>query len=340
LPACLSWPALTVETWVHAVLRRVGLPGEDAALAAAALTDADRRGLAGHGLARLAAYVARLEAGDMNPAPRQRCVEDGGLLSIDADLGLGQVVGIRAIDVALARLDGRAAQIFLLRRAGHLGALGHYVRRAAEAGKVALLAQVSQPVMAPPGAARAAIGNNPVAFAAPMPDGPPLVVDLSLSRVARGNVLLAARDGTAIPPDWAIGRDGRPTTDPAEALLGAMLPMGDYKGLALAMMVQVLAGSLTGSTPRTAPGQGAAAEVGAFGIIADPARIIGQEAFDAHMADWTGHYLAATGAHGRLPGRAEPADRITPSASVLPELTALGARFGLPFPTGAERDER
>ena len=75
LPALLSWPTLTMETWVHAVLHRVGLPAEDAALAAAALTDADRRGLATHGLARLAAYIARLEAGEMNPVPRLRCVE-------------------------------------------------------------------------------------------------------------------------------------------------------------------------------------------------------------------------------------------------------------------------
>jgi LDH2 family malate/lactate/ureidoglycolate dehydrogenase len=335
-----SIPAQALEHWTRGVLIRVGLTEDDAALAAAGLVDADRRGYATHGIARLDAYVARLRTGEINPTPRIVFAEQGGVLSIDGDLGLGQAVGVRAVDAALSRLGGgRAAQIFLLKRSGHLGALGYYVRRAALAGKVALIAQVSQPIMAPRGALAPAIGNNPIALAAPMPDGPPLVVDLSCSRVARGNVFLAARTGETIPDDWAIGRDGRPTTDPAEALLGAMLPMGDHKGLALAMLVQVLAGSLTGTEPHSGASKGVAIEVGAFGLVADPDALVGRDAFDAHMARWTAHYRAAIGEHGRLPGRAAPADDVRLTEAIRDELAALGTKVGLPLPSGTDRHD-
>jgi LDH2 family malate/lactate/ureidoglycolate dehydrogenase len=149
--------------------------------------------------------------------------------------------------------------------------------------------------------------------------------------VARGNVLLAAREKRPIPGDWAIGRDGRPTTDAAEALLGAMLPVGGHKGLGLAMLVQVLAGSLTGAAPRTLAGQGAAASVGAFGLVVDPDLLVGRAAFDAHMRSWIGEYLEAVGEHGRLPGRGETLARIPLPRAIRDELVALGDRVGVPF---------
>lgn len=328
-----------LSEWTARLLAAVGLPAPDAGIAAAVLVDADRRGLSTHGVARLAAYADRLAAGDMVARPAIQVEERGGVLVIDAGGGLGQLVASRAVDEARARLPGRAFQAFLLRNAGHLGALGAYVRRAAEQGLVAFIAQVSQPIMAPEGALGAAIGNNPLAFATPLPDGPPLVFDMSCSKVARGNVLLAARTGQAIPGDWAIGRDGTPTTDPAEALLGAMLPLGGYKGLGLAMLVQVLAGSLTGAVPRTLPGQGAAADVGAFGFVLDPDELAGRAAFDAHLRQWIGHYRAKVGENGRLPGeraerQAAESDRfgIALSPAIRNELTALGARLSVPFP--------
>lgn len=325
--------------WTALILEASGLAAEDAAVAAAVLVDADRRGLSTHGVARLAVYADRLAAGDVVARPDLTVEERGGVLVIDGGGGLGQLVTPRAVDEALARLPGRAFQAFLLRNAGHLGALGAYVRRAADRGYVAFIAQVSQPIMAPEGATAAAIGNNPLAFASPLPGRPPLVFDMSCSKVARGNVLLAARTGQVIPGDWAIGRDGHPTTDPAEALLGAMLPLGGYKGLGLAMLVQVLAGSLTGAVPRTLPGQGAAAGVGAFGFVLDPGQLAGRDAFDAHLDAWVARYRAAVGEGGRLPGergegRAAESERvgIALNPAIRDELAALGGRFGVPFP--------
>lgn len=325
----ISYQAL--EGWAAQVLASQGLSRNDADMVAALLVDADRRGQVTHGVARLASYVDRLRAGELNPRPRLQVEERGGALVIDGDNGLGQVVATEAMDLALGRLSGQAVQAFFLNRAGHLGALGSYVRRVALQGKVALIAQVSQPIMAPEGARAAAIGNNPLAFAAPMAEGAPLVFDMSCSKVARGNVLLAARDKRPIPGDWAIGRDGGPTTDAAEALLGAMLPMGGHKGLGLAMVVQVLAGSLTGAAPRTQAGQGTAPAIGAFGLVVDPDQLVGRAAFDAHMRSWTGEYLEAVGTHGRLPGRGDAASTIPLLPAIRDELMALGQRVGVPW---------
>ncbi|HIJ61885.1 MAG TPA: Ldh family oxidoreductase [Rhodospirillaceae bacterium] len=335
----MGFDAALLEDWAGRVLQAAGLSAEDAALAAFELVAADRRGQLTHGVARLSGYVANLLEGRANPAPRLGIEEKCGVLCIDGDLGLGQVVAIRAIEAAVERLRDRAIQVFLLRRVGHLGALGGYVRHGAAQGKVALISQAAQPCMAPEGSLSAAIGNNPLAFAAPVPGGLPLVVDLSFSKVARGNVLLAARTGQSIPDDWAIGPDGHPTTDPVKAAKGAMLPVGGHKGLGLAMIVQVLAGVLTGSLPQANALLGSAAEVGAFGLIADPAAIIGADAYAENMHAWIGRYRASVGTHGRLPGEgaaekelAAARDGIPLSAAIRAELAGLGDRLGVPLP--------
>ena len=101
--------------------------------------------------------------------------------------------------------------------------------------------------IAPAGGAKGVFGTNPIAFACPLPQRPAIVVDLSLSKVARGNILAAKQKGEPIPDGWALDAQGRPTTDPAAALAGTMLPLGDAKGTALALMVELLAAGLTGA---------------------------------------------------------------------------------------------
>ena len=101
--------------------------------------------------------------------------------------------------------------------------------------------------IAPWGGAKGLFGTNPIAFACPLPGQSPIVVDLSLSKVARGNILAAKQKGEAIPAGWALDAQGKPTTDAAAALAGTMLPLGDAKGTALALMVELLAAGLTGA---------------------------------------------------------------------------------------------
>jgi (2R)-3-sulfolactate dehydrogenase (NADP+) len=101
--------------------------------------------------------------------------------------------------------------------------------------------------MAAWGGRKPVFGTNPIAFAAPLPDADPVVIDMALSRVARGKVMAAKQKGVPIPDNWAFDRNGQPTTDAVEALAGTMIPSGEAKGAALAMMVEIMAGALTGA---------------------------------------------------------------------------------------------
>jgi len=129
----------------------------------------------------------------------------------------------------------------------HFGAAGYHVEPLAERGIVAMAFGNSPAAIAPWGGSRALFGTNPIAFACPLPGRPPIVVDMSLSKVARGNIASAKQRGEPIPQGWALDAAGQPTTDPDAALAGTMLPLGDAKGIALALMVELLAGGMTGS---------------------------------------------------------------------------------------------
>ena len=149
----------------------------------------------------------------MNAAARPRSAWRDGALQVDGGGTLGQVVATQAVDEAVERSEHLAAVACTLRDSGHLSALGLFTLRAAERGRVALLCQKTPPIMALPGASGPAIGNNPIAFAAPVAGGLPLVFDMAASTVVRGHVLQALRDGAPIPP---TGRSAptarRPTT--------------------------------------------------------------------------------------------------------------------------------
>jgi (2R)-3-sulfolactate dehydrogenase (NADP+) len=156
-----------------------------------------------------------------------------------------------ALDAAVALLPemARAAGIAgaAIRRSHHCGAAGHPVERLAEQGLVAVMFANTPAAIAPWGGSIPVFGTNPIAFACPLPGRPPVVVDLALSKVARGNILAAKQKGERIPPGWALDGAGQPTTDPDAALTGTMLPVGDAKGTALALMVELLAAGLTGA---------------------------------------------------------------------------------------------
>ncbi|MGE0310773.1 MAG: Ldh family oxidoreductase [Lautropia sp.] len=327
--------------WLAQAFARAGMTTGAALTASRVLVRTSARGIDTHGLARVLVYVQKLQSGELNPTPEVRFVDGAGVIHCHADGGLGQTVATDAMATAIERARGGGFVALLLHEVGHLAALGMFALQAAEAGMIAFVSQSAPPTMALPGSRGAAIGNNPLAFASPVPDSVPLVFDIATSGVARGNVLAAARDGRPIPADWAIDPDGNPTTDPARALAGAMLPMAGHKGIGLAMMVECLAGSLTGADPAPVAGAkpgSAPARVGAFLFVANPALIAGREAFDAHMKRWLAAYASASGAQGRYPGEGAArveADRtargIPLSPGVLSELERVGEMTGVPF---------
>jgi (2R)-3-sulfolactate dehydrogenase (NADP+) len=236
------------ETLVAAALIRAKASESNARSVARALVLAEADGLKGHGLSRAAPYAAQSKAGkvDGHAAPvltRRK----PGLVSIDAASGFAYP----AIDLAERALPGivrsQGVAAVAIHRSHHCGAAGHPVERLAEAGFVAILFVNTPSAMAPWGGTMPVLGTNPIAFACPLPGRPPLVIDLSLSKVARSNIVGAKQRGEKIPEGWALDEHGQPTTDPDAAMRGTMVPAGDAKGTALALMVELLAAGLTGA---------------------------------------------------------------------------------------------
>jgi (2R)-3-sulfolactate dehydrogenase (NADP+) len=236
------------ESLVARALTRCRTSEANATCVARALVAAEADGLKGHGLSRTPSYAAQAKVGKVDgfAVPRVERPRPG-VAAIDAAHGFAYP----AIDAALSVLPAMAREAGIasaaIRRSHHCGAAGHPVERLAAQGLVALMFANTPAAIAPWGGARAVFGTNPIAFACPLPGRPPLVVDLALSKVARGNILAAKQKGEKIPRGWALDVQGEPTTDPDAALAGTMLPLGDAKGTPLALMVELLAAGLTGA---------------------------------------------------------------------------------------------
>lgn len=231
-----------------AVLRKAGASAENAASVAEALVLAECDGQRGHGLSRLQAYADQVISGktDGRATPEVRHPRPA-TVHVDARGGFAFPAITRAT-AELARLapeTGIAAAA--IGRSHHFGVAGHPVETLARAGLVGLAFTNSPAAIAPWGGTRPLFGTNPIAFAVPRGGADPVVVDLSLSKVARGKVAVAARRGETIPDGWALDSGGRATQDAAAGLAGSMLPAGDAKGAALAFMVEVLSAAFTGS---------------------------------------------------------------------------------------------
>ena len=242
----VSVDALTV--FCHTVLTHVGMPLDDAALVVEALLDADLRGVETHGVVLLPNYVRRLQAGGINPQPNvQTLYETPVSALLDGDGGAGHLLARRALERALMKARAVGVGMVSVRNSNHIGMLAHYTRLAAEQGCVGMVLANGGPVMAPWGGSRAMFGTNPLSIGVPA-DPDPLILDMATSAVARGQIRKAHREGRAIPVTWATGPDGEPTTDPTQAMLGLLLPVGGHKGAGLAVMVELLTGVLGGDT--------------------------------------------------------------------------------------------
>jgi LDH2 family malate/lactate/ureidoglycolate dehydrogenase len=258
---------------------------------------------------------------------------------------MGHVVGPHAVQLARKALESCATVLVAVQDCGHLGALGMHALLGAEAGYFCLVGQRTPPLLAMEGFRGAAIGHNPIAFACPVPEAPPLVFDIACSVAARGHILVAARDGRDIPEGWALDAQGRPTTDANAALEGSLLPMGGHKGMGIAMMVECLAGALAATaaslepSANRVPTAGAIGGQGAFLWMVDPRRFVDSDLFTASMTQWIDRYRASGGDAAHLPGRrgalleASCRERGLPLApALLAELQALGKRRGISFP--------
>ncbi|AEV15165.1 Dehydrogenase [Thermus sp. CCB_US3_UF1] len=335
--------AQALDRFAQGVLRAAGADEASAAATAQVLLDADLKGIHSHGLVRLPIYVRRLEAGLANPRPVPRPLrEEGPLVLLDGDQGLGPRVGLLAVELARERARAHGVGGVGVQRSTHFGAAGFYAEALAREGLLGLVLSNVEPDVVPYGGRRATLGTNPLAFAAPAPQGV-LLVDLATSQVAMGKVFLARARGEAIPPDWGVDEEGRPTRDPHR--VRALLPLGGPKGYALALMVEVLAGVLTGAGIAHGVGRmydewDRPQNVGHFFLALDPERLVGQEAFRERMGLLWQAIKATPPAPGfpevLLPGEREARLRAERLATGVPleeatvrSLKELGARYGL-----------
>ena len=231
---------------------RAGMPEQDARLAADTLVQADLWGHQSHGVMRLSWYVARLRAGVCDPVAKPEFVVDAGAMAvIDGHDAMGQVLTTRAMEDAVRRSKAHGVGVVGLRNSNHFGTAMYYTLLAARAGCVAFLSTNASPAMAPWGGRKKTVGTNPWSWAAPAGSHVPMVLDIANTGVARGKVYLARQKGLPIPEGWAINAAGEPTTDAQEAIDGIILPMAQHKGYAIAVMMDMLSGVLTGSRSGT-----------------------------------------------------------------------------------------
>jgi LDH2 family malate/lactate/ureidoglycolate dehydrogenase len=239
-------PVATLMAFSVQSFKKSGLSQEYAEWISDTLIQSELRGIASHGIVRLPFYCQRLIDKGSNPEPDVRIVKQKpSLLLIDGDNGLGQIVGIKAMDMVIARAKEQGVCFAGVRNSCHFGMTAYYPMMALKKDMIGLAGSNTAIVMAPWGGGKSAIGNNPLAITVPTGKPYPLVLDMAMSVVSGGKVRLEAVKGTRIPLGWILDEQGRPTDNPADMFPnGTLLPMG-YKGFGLAIMIEILSGILT-----------------------------------------------------------------------------------------------
>ncbi|MEW2113691.1 Ldh family oxidoreductase [Streptomyces sp. NPDC005474] len=330
---------------ISEVFTAVGLSPRAAQAVATSLVDADMRGTPSHGSLLVPMYVERIRKGSVSLREEAEVVHDTGAVAVlDAHHALGQLTGDQAMALAVDKAHSYGIGAVTVRRAFHFGGAFRYVRSAAAAGCIGIAAANTRPLMPAPGGAAPVVGNNPLAVGVPAASGEPVLLDMALSEAALGKIRLAEQEGHPIPPTWATDRDGKPTTNPTEALAGMLLPAAGHKGYGLALVVDILTGVLSGgssgsgvrglyadtSVPNDCAHFFLALDIGAFG---DPAGFTGR--LSALTTEVTGSPTAPGVERLLLPGQLEAerygsvAEGIALGAEVLAALQETAASVGV-----------
>ena len=273
-------------------LAGLGLEAGDAADCARILVLGELMGLATHGVGRIESYGERIDLGGIKARPAIRVERVAPAMArVDGDNGVGPLVGMRALEAAMALTRETGVGAVFARASNHFGPVAPYSLIAAEAGFASIIGSNATTTIAPTGGREARLGNSPVGFCVPNPGGRPVILDMALSMVARAKIRNAARRGEAIPPTWATDRDGNPTTDPKAALDGFLLPIGGHKGYGLALIVDLFAGLLSGAAYLThvsswSDNPEAPQDLGHFFLLIDASRLGPADWLAARMRDF------------------------------------------------------
>ena len=281
-----------LEELVGAIFARIGCGTEEAACIADHLVQASLAGYDSHGLIRIPTYVEWYRLGKVVPnRDLNMLVDSETMIVADGQLGFGQWVGKRAVDIGIEKCREHGMAVVGLRNCGHLGRIGHWSEMVAEAGIIALHFVSSTGFgmfVVPAGGRDPRLSVNPISVGIPVRGGIPVIVDVSTAAVAEGRLLVARNEGQTVGEGLILDGDGKPTNDPDEYYgppRGAILPLGGHKGYGLGLVVELLAGAVAGGGCGT---EGKTRlEQGMLGVYIDPARLD----TDDRMADEIIRYI-------------------------------------------------
>lgn len=241
---------------VTAILTAAGSSPEEATQVADNLVLANLSGHDSHGVGMVPRYVDAVAEGGLKPnASVKTNLDIGTLLALDGQGGYGQIVGVQAMELGIARARQHGSCILSLAHAHHLGRIGHFAEMATAQGLVAMhfVNVLSRPVVAPWGGGDGRFGTNPCCIGVPLAGADPFILDFATSRVAQGKMRVAHNKGERIPPGYLIDEQGKPTDDPGvvvvpqpNGLFGALMTFGEHKGYGMAIACELLGGALTG----------------------------------------------------------------------------------------------
>jgi len=319
--------AKDLERLMYAALQRCGATPAMAAATARALAVAEMEGIASHGASRIPQYCGHLRNGRANGAAVPEVSRDSKAACIvDAKQGLAFEACALASREAVRRAREHGVAFVSVANSNHFGVAAYHLEPVVAAGLVGIAMGNSPAAMPAWGGKRPLFGTNPIAAGFPRRSQPPLLIDLSLSAVARGKIMVAARDGKPIPEGWAVDKEGRPTTDAKAALEGSMLPAGGVKGAMLALVVELLVCALSGAaygfeSDSFFAEEGRPTRIGQAFLVLNPAALAGDEVFLERVETLVA--AMAGDPHVRLPGarRGENRERaLREGVSVPPEL--------------------
>jgi len=334
-----------LEALTARALAGLGVARPDAEGAARILVLGDLFGHHTHGVSRMESYGERLAIGGID-AKAKILVENvaPGIAKVDGANGVGPAVGMKALRAALDAARETGIGIAFARNSNHFGACGPYCYIAAQEGFASIVGSNATPTIAPTGGRETKVGNNPLAIGVPRPGAHPVILDMAMSVAARAKIRDALKAGRPIPDTWATDKDGRPTTDPRAAIDGFLLPFGGHKGYGLALMVDLLAGVLSGAEYLTRVNSWIdepqlEQKIGHFFIAIDASRLGPAEWLAQRAADFAAivHDTIPADASNpvRLPGEGEMRnmerqrrDGIDVDPGVIAKLEAYSARGG------------
>jgi LDH2 family malate/lactate/ureidoglycolate dehydrogenase len=347
----IMFPADRLRGWTQEIVQKIGVSKEDATLLADSMIEANLRGVDTHGITRmLCVYVERIQKGVMSAKSKLDVVRDKASTAlIDCHNSIGQVGATRAMQMTIEKAAKTGVAFSAVRHSNHYGMAAYWAMMALPHGMIGFSSTNAPAAMAPTGGRTAMFGTNPFAIAIPAGKELPVVLDLATTVVARGRIVLHAKQDKPLEPGWALDEMGVPTTDPQAALKGLLAPIGGYKGYGIALAIDFLCGILTGSNYGThfpgflADNMSEPTDVGSFFAAVNVESFMDLSEFTATIDKAIREVKSSAKAEGVkrifIPGEIEfdtKAERLAHGipipAPVVKDFIALGRELGVPFP--------